>query len=115
MENVPFEKLWQLLSPEGEYCRRRRVCEKLWNSFSAEKQQSIYQVLQAKSINGDYISVNPYYAIDDNNQPVFLSGEEQDRVRAEGIPLVLVKYHGRFLVCTQETRTAYGLEEVRKV
>ena len=115
MENVSFEKVWQLLTPEGEYCRRRRACERLWNSFSAEKQQSIYRVLQRKTVNGDYLSVNPYYAIDDNNQPVFLNGLEQDRTRAEGIAMVLVKYHGRFLVCTEETRIAYGLEEVRKV
>ncbi len=33
--------------------------------------------------------------------------------RAAGIPMVLVKYLGRYLVCTHETMCAYGLEYVR--
>lgn len=113
MKEVTFEALWQLLAPEGEYCRRRKVCEKRWNSYSAMRQQYLFRVLQTKKSNGEYVSVNPYYAIDDNDRPVFLSGEEQDRVRAAGIALVLVRYQGRYLVCTHETMRAYALEFIR--
>jgi len=113
MEKVAFETLWQLLSPEGEYCRRRKVCEKRWSSYSAGRQQYLFKLLQSKKNNGEYVSPNPYFAIDDNDRPVFLSGEEQDRVRAAGIAMVLVKYLGRYLVCTHETMCVYGLEYVR--
>ena len=113
MEKVAFEALWQLLSPEGEYCRRRKVCEKRWSSYSAERQQYLFKLLQRKKSNGEYVSPNPYFAIDDNDRPVFLSGEEQDRVRGAGIAMVLVKHLGRYLVCTRETMCVYELEYVR--
>ena len=115
MEEVSFEALWQLLSPEGEFCRRRRVCLKRWESFSLQRQRMIYSILVTKKANGDYVSPNPYYAIDDNDKPVFLSGMEQDRLRAAGIALVMVKYHERYVVCTHETMSAYALEFIRNV
>ena len=115
MENVSFENLWQLLSPVGEYCRRRKACEKRWNTFSPAKQQAIYRILQAKKTKGEYVSPNPYFAIDDNDCPLFLSGMEQERASAAGVPLVMVRYQGRFLVCTRETMAMYQLEFVRDV
>ena len=114
MSNVIFEDLWQLLAPEGEFCRRRKACEKLWQSFNMERQLLIYNRLQTKKSNGEYVSPNPYYAIDDNDRPAFLTGMEQDRAHAAGIALVLVRYGGRFLVCSEETSKAYGLTMVRK-
>ena len=114
MEEVSFEQLWQLLAPKGEYCRRRKVCEKRWSTYSAVRQQYLFRVLQTKKSNGAYVSPNPYYAIDDNDHPVFLSGLEQDRVRAAGIRLVLVKYLGHYVVCTRETMVAYALEYIRE-
>lgn len=113
MEEVTFEQLWQLLAPEGEFCRRRKVCEKRWSGYSAVRQQYLFQVLQSKKSNGEYVSPNPYFAIDDNDKPVFLSGTEQDRMHAAGIGLVLVKYLGRYVVCTREIMCAYELEYVR--
>lgn len=115
MDNVPFEQLWQLLAPEGEFCRRRKVCLKRWESFSPQRQRMIYSILVSKMTNGDYVSPNPYFAIDDNDKPVFLTGNEQDRLHQAGIPLVLVKYRERFLVCTLETMQAYQLVFVRNV
>ena len=115
MEEVSFEALWQLLAPEGEFCRRRKVCLKRWESFSPQRQRMIYSILVTKKANGDYVSPNPYYAIDDNDKPVFLSGMEQDRLRATGIALVMVKYHERYVVCTHETMSAYALEFIRNV
>ena len=46
-------------------------------------------------------------------EPDFLSGQEQDRLREQGIPLVQVKYNGKFLICTRETMTLFNLEFVR--
>ena len=115
MEEVSFDALWQLLAPEGEFCRRRKVCLKRWESFSPQRQRMIYSILVTKKANGDYVSPNPYYAIDDNDKPVFLSGIEQDRLRATGIALVMVKYHERYVVCTHVTMSAYALEFIRNV
>ena len=46
-------------------------------------------------------------------QPHFLSGQEQDRLHEQGIPLVQVKYNGKFLICTRDTMTLFNLEFVR--
>lgn len=109
-----FEELWALLEPQGEFKRRRKACERLWGSFNAEKKELIYRVLWFKKMNGEYVSQNPYYAIDDNNYPVFLSGQEQDKAHAAGIAIVMVRYQGRYLVCSEETMRAYELEFVRR-
>ena len=46
-------------------------------------------------------------------QPVFLSGEQQDSLRKQGIPLVQVKYDDKFLICTRDTMNLFGLQWVR--
>ena len=46
-------------------------------------------------------------------EPTFLSGQEQDEYHRQGIPLVQVKYNGKFLICTRETMELFGLEWVR--
>ena len=43
-------------------------------------------------------------------QPEFLSGLDQDKLREKGIPLVQVKYNGKFLICTRKTMELFGLE-----
>ena len=43
-------------------------------------------------------------------QPEFLSGEQQDNLRKQGIPLVQVKYDGKFLICTRDTMNLFNLE-----
>jgi hypothetical protein len=45
-------------------------------------------------------------------QPEFLSGLDQDKLREKGIPMVQVKYNGKFLICTRETMELFGLEWV---
>ena len=46
-------------------------------------------------------------------EPTFLSGQEQDEYHRQGIPLVQVKYNGKFLICTRETKELFNLEFVR--
>ena len=43
-------------------------------------------------------------------QPEFLSGLDQDKLREKGIPMVQVKYKGKFLICTRKTMELFGLE-----
>ena len=46
-------------------------------------------------------------------EPTFLSGQEQDEYHRQGIPLVQVKYNGKFLICTRQTMELFNLEFVR--
>ena len=58
---------------------------------------------------------NPYFFVVDfpEPQPEFLSGQDQDRLREKGTPMVQVKYNGKFLICTRETMKLFHLEWVR--
>lgn len=57
--------IWALLKPQGEYKRRRRVCERLWDSYDSEMQQRIYNRLAEALQRGERINPNPYFAIED--------------------------------------------------
>ena len=62
---MEFINIWQLLNPQGEYKRRQRACEHLWQSYSAEKQQRIYDAISKAMANGEEVNINPYFAIED--------------------------------------------------
>ena len=64
-----FEWIWQLLAPQGEFCRRMGACRRLWDSFDLEKQRAIYRTIRDKLAAGEFVSENPYYAIYDNAYP----------------------------------------------
>ena len=57
--------IWALLNPQGEYKRRRRACERLWDSYAPELQQRIFDMLRTAKQRGDRINPNPYFAIED--------------------------------------------------
>ena len=61
-----FEELWALLAPEGEYKRRRGACERLWQGYEPGRQEAIYARIEGKLSRGEYVSENPYFAIEDN-------------------------------------------------
>ena len=64
-----FDCIWQLLAPQGEFCRRIGACRRLWDSFDLEKQRTIYRTIRDKLAAGEFVSENPYYAIYDNAYP----------------------------------------------
>jgi hypothetical protein len=64
-----FGWIWQLLAPQGEFCRRMGACRRLWDSFDLEKQRAIYRTIRDKLAAGEFVSENPYYAIYDNAYP----------------------------------------------
>ena len=57
--------IWALLKPQGEYKRRRRACERLWNSYAPEMQQRIYNRIAEALQRGERVNPNPYFAIED--------------------------------------------------
>ena len=74
-----FGWIWQLLAPQGEFCRRMGACRRLWDSFDLEKQRAIYRTIRDKLAAGEFVSENPYYAIYDNAYPPkYGTTEERD-------------------------------------
>ena len=63
---ILFDDIWALLAPEGEYKRRRDACERLWQSYEPGRQEAIYAKIEGKLARGEYVSENPYFAIEDN-------------------------------------------------
>ena len=61
-----IDDIWALLKPEGEYKRRRGACERLWLGYEPSKQEAIYARIEGKLARGEYVSENPYFAIEDN-------------------------------------------------
>ena len=62
---MDFNQIWVLLAPQGEYKRREKGCARLWQSYSAEMQDAIFDVLTATKLQGGTIHPNPYFAIED--------------------------------------------------
>ena len=61
-----IDDIWALLAPEGEYKRRRGACERLWGGYEPDRQEAIYAKIEGKLARGEYVSENPYFAIEDN-------------------------------------------------
>ena len=61
-----IDDIWALLAPEGEYKRRRGACERLWQGYEPGRQEAIYAKIEGKLARGEYVSENPYFAIEDN-------------------------------------------------
>ena len=61
-----IDDIWALLAPEGEYKRRRGVCERLWSSYEPGRQEAIYERISGKLRRGEFVNKNPYFAIEDN-------------------------------------------------
>ena len=117
-ENLDFMDFWFLFSAPKEMLNRESACRRLWESqtFSRAKKQAIMKELTNHQMNGTLTDErNPFFYLNnhDEPQPTFLSGQEQDRLRELGIPLVQVKYNGKFLICTRDTKELFNLEFVR--
>lgn len=97
-----------------EFERREASLMKLWNECSEVKRREILAKLAAYNVGVDFdaFKPNPIFFLQDfpEPQPEFLSGLDQDKLREKGIPMVQVKYNGKFLICTRETMELFGLE-----
>ena len=114
-ENLDFMDFWFLFSAPEEMLNRENACRRLWESstFSRAKKQAIMKELTDHQMNGTLTEErNPFFYLNNHNepQPEFLSGLDQDKLREKGIPMVQVKYNGKFLICTRETMDLFGLE-----
>ena len=107
--------LWKALYQNGASAKNEDATHRFWLSLSPEQQVQVSQTIVRKVAAGEFVWYNPIRAIEENirraqPQPEFLSGQEQERLKENGITLVQVKYDDRFLICTKETATAFGLD-----
>ena len=108
-----FEKFWNLYEPAPEFHNRYGAAKVAFEQRSEVAQRAMIASLEEHP--GMKGSPNPYFFVVDfpEPKPAFLSGQEQDRLGERGIPLVMVKYNGEFLICTRNTMELFGLEWVR--
>ena len=108
-----FEKFWKLCNPAPEFHNRKGATKIAFEKRSEVAQRDMIDCLEKHP--GMTGTPNPYFFVVDfpEPQPVFLSGQEQDRLREQGIPLVQVKHNGKFLICTRATMELFNLEFVR--
>lgn len=112
--DLSFEKFWNAYKVNlAMWPNRKEATRREWNKRSdLAKKALIDAALKNES---DYGTKNPVFFVADfpEPQPHFLSGQEQDRLHEQGIPLVQVKHNGKFLICTRDTKILFGLEFVR--
>ena len=85
-----------------------REAQEAWRKCSPVKKIKLLEAVKS----GAHLKPRLDWLITDfpEPQPTFLSGQEQDRLSEQGIPLVQVKYNGKFLICTRETMNLFHLE-----
>lgn len=112
--DLSFEKFWKAYNVNLAMWPNRMVATRReWEKRSdLAKKALIDAALKNES---DYGTRNPVFFVADfpEPEPTFLSGQEQDEHHRQGIPLVQVKYNGKFLICTRATMELFGLEWVR--
>ena len=110
-----FDLFWKYFSPSAEYQNRRAATQMLFEARSEIAQKAIIEAAQKGGGHHPDDNPNPYFFVQDfpEPQPHFLSGVEQDNCHIARIPLVQVKYNGKFLICTRAMMELFGLEWVR--
>ena len=109
-----FEKFWKYFSVSmpDEFHNRKGATKIAFEKRSEVAQREMVEAAQEGAPGHPGDTSNPYFFVVDfpEPQPIFLSGQEQDRMSEQGIPLVQVKYNGKFLICTRETMNLFHLE-----
>ena len=112
-----FEKFWRFFSVSmpTEFHNRKGATKIAFEQRTEVAQRAMMEAAQEGAPGHPGDNSNPYFFVVDfpEPQPHFLSGQEQDECKKSRIPLVQVKYDGKFLICTKETMNSFGLEFVR--
>ena len=104
------------ITPQGGenwFKYRGEACEQRWDKLPELHRQAILNDLKrCRDMCEKPFKENPYFYLCDfpEPQPEFLSGLDQDKLREKGIPMVQVRYNGKFLICTRETMELFGLQ-----
>ena len=112
-----FEKFWKFFSMAmpTEFHNRKGATKVAFEQRSEVAQRAMVEAAKEGAPGHPGDNSNPYFFVVDfpEPQPAFLSGQEQDEHHRQGIPLVQVKYNGKFLICTKQTMQDFNLEFVR--
>ena len=115
-----FEKFWKFFSVAmpTEFHNRKGATKVAFEQRSEVAQRAIVEAALSGSLptgEGGGRGPNPYFFVADfpEPEPTFLTGQEQDEHHRQGIPLVQVRYNGKFLICTKQTMQDFNLEFVR--
>ena len=84
-----FISMWALLKPQGEYKRRRRGCERLWDSYDEATRQHVYDTINQAQQQGIWINPNPYFAIED----IVLKMQHKPRQQTISYAEYYARYH----------------------
>jgi hypothetical protein len=61
-----FNNLWALLRQHGSSAMRENECEQLWDSYSPELQQRLFDTIRLKLAKGKFVHYDPIRAMNDN-------------------------------------------------
>ena len=112
---VTFEQIWQVLYDNGASTKKEEGTRRFWATLSLEEQEYAFTTISAKVQEGRFVQYDPIRAIKENirwlkkAEPDFLSGADQDRLSAQGIPMVQVHYNGTYKICTRQTALDFHL------
>ena len=97
---------------ETTFPHRRAATFREWNKRLPHTRKAM---LDKVTKEGGPHKKNPFFYVQEfpDPEPDFLSGQQQDALRAQGIPLVQVKYGDKFLICTKQTQQDFHLTLIR--
>ena len=116
---MSFDNLWQQLYDHGATNTRRAECAELWESLDDRQRDQLFNTISNKLNIGKFVHYDPLRAMRENirqfkpRTPEFLTGKLQEQNWKHGIPMVQVKYGGKYLICTQQTQQDFNLPLVK--
>ena len=112
-----FEMFWKFFSVAmpTEFHNRYGATKIAFEQRSEVAQRAMVEAAKEGAPGHPGDNSNPYFFVVDfpEPEPTFLSGQEQDEFHRLGVPLVQVRYNGKFLICTKQTMQDFNLEFVR--
>ena len=112
---ITFEQFWQKLYDHGGLDKYHEECRQIWFELTPEQREQMANTIFAKLNAHKFVHYDSRRAMRENlrllkpTEPDFLSGAEQDRLHAQGIPLVQVKYGDGYKICTRQTALDFHL------
>ena len=63
---ITFFETWTLLEPKAEYANLFGHCKRLWESWSADKQEEVFLKIEKKKSEHKFVDYNPLLALRNN-------------------------------------------------
>ena len=108
-----YQEFWKNYKPdEIRFPNRKRATYRLWRDRIPATQKAMLAYVTENNVPK---WKNPYFFVQEfpDSEPEFLSGKQQEQNWRNGIPMVQVKYGGKFLICTKQTQQDFDLEYVK--